>query len=153
MVHYTNVPQAKSAGVYMTATQGRFPPRKTTKAEAACRLNTDLTLHPFAFRVHTHGLGKVVTGWKVSPNMQWTLLGKDDPQLPQMFNPVADKSVTLTGGDILASRCTMYNDRPNEVKVGTTVQDEMCNFYLMYWVEGPRYQSYKTFSLSLVFHA
>jgi hypothetical protein len=22
--------------------------------------------------------------------MEWTLLGKDDPQLPQMFNPVAD---------------------------------------------------------------
>jgi peptidylglycine monooxygenase len=97
LIHFTNVPQPKLAGVYMTATQGRFPAGITTKAEAACRLNTDLTIHPFAFRVHTHALGKVVTGWKVSPNMEWTLLGKDDPQLPQMFNPVADKTTTLTG--------------------------------------------------------
>jgi peptidylglycine monooxygenase len=98
----------------MTTTQGRFPPGKNTKAEAACRLQTDLTLHPFAFRVHTHGLGRVVSGWKVSPDMRWTLLGKDDPQLPQMFNPTADKSTTMTGGDVIASRCTMFNDRNQE---------------------------------------
>ena len=120
----------------MTLTQGRFPAGQTTKAEAACHLSTNLILHPFAFRVHTHALGQVVTGWKVSSDMSWTLLGKDDPQLPQMFNPVADKSTTLTRGDILASRCTMYNDRPTDVRVGVTTNDEMCNFYLMYWVEG-----------------
>ena len=141
LAHFTNVPQPKAAGVYMTATQGRFPPRKTTKAEAACSLRTDLTIHPIAFRVHTHGLGQVVSGWKVTPDMKWTLLGKDDPQLPQMFNPVADKSVTLTGGDTIATRCTMYNNRPHEVRVGATVQDEMCNFYLMYWVDGTRLPS------------
>ena len=141
IIHYTNVPKPKSAGVYMTVTQGRFPPRKTTKAEAACRLHTNLTLHPFAFRVHTHALGQVVTGWKVSPEMEWTVLGKDDPQLPQMFNPVDDRSVTLTGGDIIASRCTLYNYHQHEVRVGATTQDEMCNFYLMYWVDGSRLPS------------
>ena len=68
--------------------------------------------------------------------MEWTLLGIDDPQLPQMFNPVADNRTTLTGGDIIASRCTMYNFKDHAVYVGTTREDEMCNFYLMYWVEG-----------------
>ena len=103
-IHYTSKPKPKAAGVYMTATFGRFPGRKTTKSEAACMLETHLMLHPFAFRVHTHALGRVVSGWKVSPDMQWTLLGKDDPQLPQMFNPVADKSTPLTGGDTIATR-------------------------------------------------
>jgi peptidylglycine monooxygenase len=135
-IHYTTQKTPKSAGVYRTATFGRFPPHKTTKSEAACQLETDIVLHPFAFRVHTHALGRVVTGYKVSGNMQWTLLGKDDPQLPQMFNPTTDKSTTLTGGDIVATRCTMVNDLDSEVVVGPTRKDEMCNFYIMFWVEG-----------------
>lgn len=32
----------------------------------------------------------------------------------------------------------MENDEDREVVVGGTGKDEMCNFYLMYWVEGDR---------------
>ena len=39
-------------------------------------------------------------------------------------------------GDTLATRCTMENFRSSTVSVGPTNDDEMCNFYLMYWVEG-----------------
>ena len=39
--------------------------RATQYMEAACKLTTSLTLHPFAFRTHTHDLGRVVSGWKV----------------------------------------------------------------------------------------
>lgn len=140
-VKYTYEPHSKSAGVYWTSTYGRFPSQTTTYAEAACSLNTNLVLHPFAFRVHTHQLGTAVSGWKVSPNMQWSLLGIDDPQLPQMFNPVDDDSLILTGGDRIASRCTIKNTKDHAVYVGTTREDEMCNFYLMYWVEGKRIMS------------
>ena len=52
-----------------------FSAQTTTYSEAACELNTNLIVHPFAFRVHTHGLGRVVSGWKVTPDMSWTLLG------------------------------------------------------------------------------
>ena len=52
-----------------------FPAQTTTYSEAACQLDTNLIVHPFAFRVHTHGLGRVVSGWKVTPDMSWTLLG------------------------------------------------------------------------------
>ena len=137
-IKYTYIPQSKSAGVYWTSTYGRFPSGQITKAEASCTLRTNFVMHPFAFRVHTHELGTAVSGWKVSPNNKWALLGIDDPQLPQMFNPVADKTLTLTGGDTIASRCTMYNYKDHAVYVGTTREDEMCNFYLMYWVDGPR---------------
>ena len=53
-----------------------FPAQTTTYSEAACQLDTNLIVHPFAFRVHTHGLGRVVSGWKVTPDMSWTLLGR-----------------------------------------------------------------------------
>ena len=53
-----------------------FSAQTTTYSEAACQLDTNLIVHPFAFRVHTHGLGRVVSGWKVTPDMSWTLLGR-----------------------------------------------------------------------------
>lgn len=93
-------------------------------------------LHPFAFRVHTHSLGRVVSGWKVQGGNRWTLLGKEDPQLPQMFYPTADPNLTLAKGDTVAARCTMVNFKDHAVWVGATRDDEMCNFYLMYWVDG-----------------
>lgn len=137
ILHYTNFPLPKSAGVIYTGTSGRFPAQTTTYSECACTLDTDKVIHPFAFRVHTHNLGRVVSGWKVTPNMKWTLLGKRDPQLPQMFEKIQDDSdLTLSNGDTLATRCTMVNYKDSAVSVGTTNEDEMCNFYLMYWVDG-----------------
>ena len=47
-----------------------------------------------------------------------------------------------------ATRCTMVNYRDSAVSVGNTNDDEMCNFYLMYWVEGTEIMSQKScFSL------
>ena len=31
----------------------------------------------------------------------------------------------------------MVNHRDRTTAVGATNEDEMCNFYIMYWVEGP----------------
>ena len=80
-----------------------FAAQTTTYAEAACQLKTDMIIHPFAFRVHTHGLGRVVSGWKVTADQTWTLLGKRDPQLPQMFEEIKDDTITLRYGDTLGN--------------------------------------------------
>ena len=136
VIKYTNVPMPKSAGVWYTMTNGRMPAQTETYAEAACKISTNKELHPFAFRVHTHKLGTVVSGWKVSPAMEWTLLGRKDPQLPQMFYPTADNTTVIRNGDTIATRCTMYNYQDEAVYMGNTREHEMCNFYLMYWVEG-----------------
>jgi len=133
---YTDVPQRKRAGTYFLGTNGMIPAKATTYMEAACKLNTDLIIHPFAFRTHTHALGRVVSGWKVTQDMEWTLIGKKDPQLPQMFYPVTDPSLTLSRGDTIAARCTMVSYRDRITWVGATAEDEMCNFYMMYWVDG-----------------
>ena len=123
--------------MYVLETGGMVLPRTTTYMEAACTLATPLTLHPFAFRVHTHELGRVVSGWRVSPDMEWTLVGKADPQREQMFWGVRDPGrKVIRGGDTLAARCTMVSNRERITWVGPTAAHEMCNFYLMYWVEG-----------------
>ncbi len=161
---YTNVEQPRSAGVLFLGTNGRIPAKTTTKMESACEIKEDVRLlkkprigimpdlitcqplalvrlqkviHPFAFRVHTHSLGQVVSGWKVKNKHEWKLLGKENPQLPQMFYPIqAEEGTTLTRGETIASRCTMNNWKDQAVWVGATREDEMCNFYLMYWVNG-----------------
>ena len=79
-----------------------------------------------------------------------------------MFEKLKDTSITMKNRDTLATRCTMVNykgDKKNTtisylftiitclhfcnvfqldsaVYVGSTNEDEMCNFYMMYWVEG-----------------
>ena len=80
--------------------------------------------------------GKLVSGYKVDKVNKWSLIGKKDPHLPQMFYPVADPSLSLTKGDTVAARCTMVNTRDRITYIGATKEDEMCNFYMMYWVKG-----------------
>lgn len=62
------------------------------------------TIHPFAYRVHTHELGKVVSGYSVKRDEKgfdhWSLLGRRDPMTPQMFYPIFDKT-SITYGDRL----------------------------------------------------
>ncbi|XP_043241915.1 peptidylglycine alpha-hydroxylating monooxygenase-like [Amphibalanus amphitrite] len=136
---YTTNPQPKSAGVLLMGTGGYIFPNSEEHMETACDITEDTVLHPFAFRTHTHQLGTVVSGWRArysrSDGYRWTLIGKMNPQLPQMFYPVLD-NVTITTGDIVAARCTMNNFRSRFTKIGLTAEDEMCNFYMMYWTDG-----------------
>lgn len=52
-----------------------------------------------------------------------------------MFYDVKSPS-PIHRGDTIAMRCTMDNDRSSAVWVGATRNNEMCNFYMMYWVDG-----------------
>ena len=54
-------------------------------------------------------IGKVVSGWRVQNMSRWDLIGKRNPQDPQMFYPVKDESVTLKKGDVVAARCSMVS--------------------------------------------
>lgn len=55
-----------------------------------------------------------------------------------MFYPVKNKSLVIRQGDVVAARCTMDNYQDHYVHVGATGNDEMCNFYLMYYTKGDR---------------
>ncbi|XP_068626720.1 peptidylglycine alpha-hydroxylating monooxygenase [Battus philenor] len=136
-LQYTRSPMPRQAGVILLGTGGFIPPNHVEHMETACTIDEDKVIHPFAFRTHTHSLGKVVSGYAIRRSERgdaWSLLGKKDPQLPQMFYPILD-SKPISRGDVLAARCTMNNTHNHPVKIGATNNDEMCNFYLMYWVE------------------
>jgi peptidylglycine monooxygenase len=105
-------------------------------------MGENVEVHPFAYRTHTHKLGVVNSGYVVKTDERtgqqtWTEIGRRSPQLPQMFFPVSSQ-VAINKGDVLAARCTMKNFRDHTVHVGPTGDDEMCNFYMMYYVKGDR---------------
>lgn len=83
--------------------------------------------------------GEKVSAWVVNEDEagtdQWFLLGERDPQKPQIFNDVKNSSLVIKQGDVLTSRCIINNNENHAIKIGATSEDEMCNFYLMYWTE------------------
>ena len=53
-----------------------------------------------------------------------------------MFYPVKNKEIVIRENDVMAARCTMDNTLDHMVQIGSTGNDEMCNFYMMYYVDG-----------------
>ena len=47
-----------------------------------CKMNAlSVTLHPFAYRTHTHHLGAVVSGYKIDKDtLEWHEIGRMDPR-------------------------------------------------------------------------
>lgn len=111
----------KQASILLLGTSGMIGPHRVEHMETACTIDEQKTIHPFAYRTHTHSLGKVVSGYRVRQDEtgedQWTLLGKRDPLTPQMFYPVLNSDPILPG-DRLAARCTMESNRDRATFVG-----------------------------------
>lgn len=131
----------RRAGVLLLLSVG-YVPQGINKHEIWCEIGEDIEIHPFRFRVHTHKLGTRVKGAKISQHQndnldfnveETSLIGAGDPQEPQMFYPVQDSSMTLSKGDKVYATCEFNNNRDHIVKIGQTGDDEMCNFYMMYW--------------------
>ena len=138
-LYYTRTPQPKIAGMLSLHVNTRVPAMSRSFQEAACRIEENKPIHPFAYLVHTHHHGQVVSFWKVRRNLvgtdEWTLLGKRDPVLErQSFYPIED-SGRIYYGDSVALRCTMVNLTPTEVRQGLASYDEMCDVYMMYWAD------------------
>ncbi|XP_056369535.1 peptidyl-glycine alpha-amidating monooxygenase isoform X3 [Oenanthe melanoleuca] len=143
-LHLTHQKQPLIAGMYlMMSVNTVIPPgKKVVDADIACHYKRS-PMHLFAYRVHTHRLGKVVSGYRVR-NGQWTLIGRQSPQLPQAFYPVK-YPVDISYDDILAARCVFSGEgRTTETHIGGTADDEMCNFYIMYYMEAKHAVSYMT---------
>uniref|UniRef100_A0A8C9NW28 Peptidylglycine alpha-amidating monooxygenase n=1 Tax=Serinus canaria TaxID=9135 RepID=A0A8C9NW28_SERCA len=143
-LHLTHQKQPLIAGMYlMMSVNTVIPPgKKVVDADIACHYKRS-PMHLFAYRVHTHRLGKVVSGYRVR-NGQWTLIGRQSPQLPQAFYPVK-YPVDIRYDDILAARCVFSGEgRTTETHIGGTANDEMCNFYIMYYMEAKHAVSYMT---------
>nr|XP_046231091.1 peptidyl-glycine alpha-amidating monooxygenase B [Scatophagus argus]XP_046231092.1 peptidyl-glycine alpha-amidating monooxygenase B [Scatophagus argus]XP_046231093.1 peptidyl-glycine alpha-amidating monooxygenase B [Scatophagus argus]XP_046231094.1 peptidyl-glycine alpha-amidating monooxygenase B [Scatophagus argus]XP_046231095.1 peptidyl-glycine alpha-amidating monooxygenase B [Scatophagus argus] len=128
-------PQPFIAGIYllMSVDTVILPGKKVTNADIACDY-TSYPIYPFAFRTHTHHLGKVVSGYRIRDG-KWSLIGRQSPQLPQAFYP-ANKEVNVKYGDTVAARCVFTGEgRTSKTYIGGTSNDEMCNFYIMYYMD------------------
>lgn len=138
----TSKPQPFIAGMYlMMSVDTVIPPgKKVTNADIACEYSS-FPMYPFAFRTHTHTLGKVVSGYRVR-NGQWTQIGRQSPQLPQAFYP-ASNAIDVKDGDTLAARCVFTGEgRTTDTQIGGTSSDEMCNFYIMYYMDNKHAKPY-----------
>lgn len=64
-VTYTEEVQPKEAATLLLVTGGAMAPNAEETFETACVISEDVSIHPFAFRTHTHRHGKEVSGWVV----------------------------------------------------------------------------------------
>ncbi|XP_075037514.1 peptidyl-glycine alpha-amidating monooxygenase isoform X4 [Mixophyes fleayi] len=143
-VQITPERQPLIAGIYLLMSMDTVipPGEKTVYADIACAYEKP-TMHPFAYRVHTHQLGQVVSGFRIR-NGKWTLIGRQSPQLPQAFYPV-EHPLDVHPGDVLAVRCVFTGEgRTSSTYIGGTSSDEMCNMYIMYYMDAARASSYMT---------
>lgn len=138
ILHYTENPMPRLAGVLLMGTAGEIQPYSLESMETACLIREDKVIHPFAFRTHTHELGVRVVGYRVRRKngmLHWTMIGERDPMDPQMFYEV-EKPLIIKKDDYVAAACKMDATKRDRVtRVGATSKNEMCNFYMMYWVE------------------
>ncbi|XP_073401914.1 peptidyl-glycine alpha-amidating monooxygenase isoform X3 [Dendrobates tinctorius] len=143
-VQITPERQPLIAGIYLLMSMDTVipPGEKAVYSDIACPYEKP-TMHPFAYRVHTHQLGQVVSGYRIR-NGKWSLIGRQSPQLPQAFYPVED-SIDVRPGDILAARCLFTGQgRTSNTYIGGTSSDEMCNMYIMYYMDAGHASSYMT---------
>ncbi|XP_066459129.1 peptidyl-glycine alpha-amidating monooxygenase isoform X3 [Eleutherodactylus coqui] len=143
-VQITPERQPLIAGIYLLMSMDTVipPGQKAVYSDIACVYDKP-TMHPFAYRVHTHQLGQVVSGYRIR-NDKWSLIGRQSPQLPQAFYPVEDQ-LEVRPGDILAARCLFTGQgRTTNTLIGGTANDEMCNLYIMYYMDAAHASSYMT---------
>lgn len=131
----TSLRQRYEAGIYLLlAYSVRIPGNSVNVfADISCQFKASGPIYPFGFRTHAHSLGTVISGYQV--NNTYNLIGKGNPQWPQAFYPVENK-VVIQRDDYLVGRCT-YNStgRNRSTYIGASHNDEMCNFYIMYYAD------------------
>lgn len=134
-LQYTLNPMPNVAGIYLMASSNAvIPPHKPkVHVDINCLLNRE-PINVFAFRVHAHALGVVISGYKYTPiTKQFQMLAKGNPQWPQAFYPL-NTIIRVERDEILLGRCTFNStQRETITQIGSTADDEMCNLYLMYY--------------------
>ncbi|XP_064610137.1 peptidylglycine alpha-amidating monooxygenase-like isoform X2 [Liolophura sinensis] len=122
------------AGIFLMMSMRSIPPNTpVVHLDVSCKFEGPSAIYPFGYRTHAHALSRVITGYQI--NDTWHEIGKGNPQWPQAFYPTKDK-IVIKPGDKLAARCT-YNSTGvgHTVYMGSTANDEMCNFYIMYYTD------------------
>lgn len=74
------------ADVFLFVSGMPIPPKEPASINnISCTFNSNIVLHPFAFRTHTHQMGRVVSAYvRKSETGKWLKIGKRNPQWPQV---------------------------------------------------------------------
>jgi peptidylamidoglycolate lyase len=135
-----------SAGVVTFAAGFVVPPRAPAhRVPNRCCYSGFEPLEAFAFRVHTHALGRSVwldAGAPAAPGARGgggrggggaalARAAVQDPQAPQGFYPLLER-LRIRPGDALEATCEFdSSSRDKETPAGHGASAEMCNLYLM----------------------
>ncbi|XP_043195701.1 peptidyl-glycine alpha-amidating monooxygenase-like isoform X4 [Amphibalanus amphitrite] len=137
-------PQKYQAGIYLLLDGSVVIPPNTpvTHADVNCQFNGENTLTAFAYRVHAHKLGKVITGYRYNTQNQTLVeMARGNPQWPQAFYPMKHP-IDIHPGDLVHARCTFDSTGRNRTtRIGATSADEMCNLYVMYYTDAEKGRS------------
>nr|CAB3264641.1 peptidyl-glycine alpha-amidating monooxygenase A [Phallusia mammillata] len=121
------------AGIFLLgAPYIKIPPHSNTSVDVSCVNFVNTPLHVFAFRTHAHGLGTVISGYRVR-NGRYKMIGKGNPQWPHAFYTRVGGTIDLDIDDILLARCDYSSNKETVTSAGMGGNDEMCNFYMMYY--------------------
>lgn len=79
--------------------------------------SSNTPIHPFAFRTHTHSMGRVVSAFYKHAD-EWTMIGKRNPQWPQLFQPI-ERNLTISYDDLMAAICVFDSSmKKTVVRIG-----------------------------------
>uniref|UniRef100_A0A914PHJ3 peptidylglycine monooxygenase n=1 Tax=Panagrolaimus davidi TaxID=227884 RepID=A0A914PHJ3_9BILA len=123
------------AQVYDLDSNEKIPPGlNAAYINMSCYYHGKSTLHPIAFLSHTHGMGRLMSAFvKHSSNNQWEMIGKRNPQWPQLFQKI-EKPLEIKNGDFIAAMCRFDSSNKTKfISMGHKADDEMCNFYIMFY--------------------
>uniref|UniRef100_A0AC35TIH0 Peptidylglycine monooxygenase n=1 Tax=Rhabditophanes sp. KR3021 TaxID=114890 RepID=A0AC35TIH0_9BILA len=132
-LHISSVRPNNFADVLLFSSGEPIPPNQEAYfTNMSCTYNGNVKLHPFAFRTHTHKMGRTVSAYLKHDN-KWTEIGKRNPQWPQLFQKI-EKPLEINGNDLLAATCRFESTGKNEMtEMGHMGSSEMCNFYMMFY--------------------
>jgi len=124
------------AATYIMGADGYVPPHSDAfHLETACKLKLKYDITPLAYRVHSHHLGDVTSGYVIRNN-RWTELGRMSPRQPEQYYMATNQDLILRPGDVMAARCTMNSLARNErTYMGHRNIDEMCVIYILYYTD------------------
>uniref|UniRef100_A0A1I8BAJ1 Peptidylglycine monooxygenase n=2 Tax=Meloidogyne hapla TaxID=6305 RepID=A0A1I8BAJ1_MELHA len=134
-LHLSNQKPHYIAGVYLFVSGMTIQPENSAfYTNVSCSYNSDTKLYPFAFRTHTHEMGRIVSAYvKKAKTKKWLQIGKRNPLWPQLFQ-MRETPLVIENGDFLAATCRYdSSDKTEEVPMGSMGTNEMCNFYMMYY--------------------
>lgn len=122
----------RESGVALLGNTGKIPPKVSGYyTDSACVWSFNTTVQILTYSVHTHSLGKAISGY-LYRNNTWIEIGRADPSYPERLMDISFKNLYIAPGDIVASRCTYENPKDRYVEFGHGATDEMCNFHIHY---------------------